>query len=653
MAFCAIALTAWFALPRTVLCQTFDLEASRLPIAEIDSAWRYHLGDSPKWSRPDFDDGGWPVLKPTEDWTEQGFPKETDLAWFRFHLRVPAETRSLLLELPAIPKSYQLFSDGQLIAQVGTLPPGPAYNVIGASRVFTVPVRGGGGPKDLAIAIRIWQNPATAGTRATVIEGNVYAGSPETVLEHFARTKSADLLSDGSIYTIDLVKLIVGVSAAILFWLTRERFYLWYAISLILDICFFVSDLAAAHQAWSFNLYTYSNILIDLFGTSFFILFIVEALYPGRWKLALAPVLLMVAAEIGITLVLAVDFNKTWADMIYCVSQVCSSVLLLWYVIGGLRSGRLYAQFLFFPLALNTITTLGNNTGYFLSDLNIRFGSKLISSHYVLFDHPFEFDLEQLSVLAVLLGFLAVLVYRFAHTSREKQRLSSELDAARDIQQRLVPVDIPSLGNLHVEIAYRAAEEVGGDFCQILPRPDGSVFVAIGDVSGKGLQAAMLGAVAVGALRSIADELVMPAVALERLNQVLLRSTSRGFITCLSMVLTVRGEIVVANAGHLAPYLNGAELPQEPSLPLGILAGTTYSQSTFELPVGARITLLSDGVVEARSGNGELFGFDRTSKASRLPAAEIAAQAHQFGQQDDITVITLDWGRLGSSLASA
>src|ERR1019366_6312741 len=233
--FHAAALAVWLALPLSAPCQTFDLDASRLPIARVDSAWRFHLGDDPGWSRPDFDDSGWPVLKPTEDWTEQGFSAKTELAWFPFHLRAPAHTHALVLELPAISKSYQLFADGRLVSQVGTLPPGPAYNVIGASRVFTIPVNSDAVPKDVAVAIRVWQNPATAGTRSSVVRGEVYAGSPETVLQHFAATKSADLLSDGSAYTIDLVKLIVGVSAAILFWLTRERFYLWYAISQIVD----------------------------------------------------------------------------------------------------------------------------------------------------------------------------------------------------------------------------------------------------------------------------------------------------------------------------------------------------------------------------------------------------------------------------------
>ncbi|HEY9127116.1 MAG TPA: PP2C family protein-serine/threonine phosphatase, partial [Acidobacteriaceae bacterium] len=193
------------------------------------------------------------------------------------------------------------------------------------------------------------------------------------------------------------------------------------------------------------------------------------------------------------------------------------------------------------------------------------------------------------------------------------------------------------------EIISLAAEEVGGDFCQVLRRANGSILVAIGDVSGKGLQAAMVGALAVGALRSLADEAIEPAAALERLNEVLLRTENKGFITCLCMELTPEGEVTVANAGHLPPYLNGAELDLPGGLPLGLVRGVSYEQRNFRLPAKARLTLLSDGVVEARSQDGELFGFERTQKASHQGAAQIAKEAQRHGQEDDITVITLDW----------
>ena len=153
----------------------------------------------------------------------------------------------------------------------------------------------------------------------------------------------------------------------------------------------------------------------------------------------------------------------------------------------------------------------------------------------------------------------------------------------------------------------------------------------------------MLGTFAVGALRSIADESIDPAATLERLNQVLTRAGHSGFTTCLCLVLTPTGEVTVANAGHLAPYLDGVEIDLPSGLPLGMLADPEYAQISFTLPARARLTLISDGVVEARSADGQLFGFERTARVSRLPASQIAAQASAHGQQDDITVVTLDW----------
>jgi serine phosphatase RsbU (regulator of sigma subunit) len=322
---------------------------------------------------------------------------------------------------------------------------------------------------------------------------------------------------------------------------------------------------------------------------------------------------------------------------------MANNTVLAVYLIRGWRRGNFYARLLFFPFALGAVSNFCYNLSSALRDLGFPFWRKINPGAILVLHSPFQVNLVAVSRVASELSMLAVLVYLFARTSREQQRLAAALKAAHDIQNRLVPVDIPTLGGLRTEIAYRAAEEVGGDFCQILPRPDGSIFVAIGDVSGKGLQAAMIGAVAVGAIRSLADEMLSPAAALERLNLVLLRTESAGFITCLCMALTADGEITVSNAGHLAPYLDGLELPLEAGLPLGIVSGCDYAECSFDLPPGARLTLLSDGVVEARNKAGELFGFDRTAQVSRSSASEIAATARHFGQDDDITVITLDW----------
>jgi serine phosphatase RsbU (regulator of sigma subunit) len=110
------------------------------------------------------------------------------------------------------------------------------------------------------------------------------------------------------------------------------------------------------------------------------------------------------------------------------------------------------------------------------------------------------------------------------------------------------------------------------------------------------------------------------------------------------------GTLTVANAGHLAPYVDGHELPLKNGLPLGLEAKTNYVESTFKLSAKEQLTLLTDGVVEARDRTGELYGFQRTAAIAKLSADEIAQAARDFGQEDDITVLTLN--RISPSLQS-
>jgi serine phosphatase RsbU (regulator of sigma subunit) len=116
-----------------------------------------------------------------------------------------------------------------------------------------------------------------------------------------------------------------------------------------------------------------------------------------------------------------------------------------------------------------------------------------------------------------------------------------------------------------------------------------------------------------------------------------------GFTTCLVVHITAQGRLTVANAGHLPPYLNGHEIQIPGSLPLGILPQVHYETIVLTLTPGDRLTFVSDGVVEAQSRSGELFGFDRTRAISGDPATRIAEAARTFGQSDDITVVTVDF----------
>ena len=195
-----------------------------------------------------------------------------------------------------------------------------------------------------------------------------------------------------------------------------------------------------------------------------------------------------------------------------------------------------------------------------------------------------------------------------------------------------------------VEGTYLPASQVGGDFYQVLPVEENGLIVVLGDVSGKGLQAAMVVSMAVGALRAIVKETTQPTEILERLNRELTGNLKSGFVTCICARVDDDGAVTVANAGHLPPWVNGNEIATPGALPLGMLAGAQYDAEHFRLNDGDTLTLMSDGIVEARrEKDGELYGFDRVAQllATQPTAQEIANEAQRFGQEDDISVLSI------------
>jgi serine phosphatase RsbU (regulator of sigma subunit) len=137
------------------------------------------------------------------------------------------------------------------------------------------------------------------------------------------------------------------------------------------------------------------------------------------------------------------------------------------------------------------------------------------------------------------------------------------------------------------------------------------------------------------------------------MNQGRLARSRGGFTTCLVVRIAPDYTLTVANAGHLAPYLQGRELEVINGLPLGLAAESVYPETEVALPENAQLTLVTDGVVEARSHSGELLGFERAAILSTQPAASIAQAAQTFGQEDDITVLTLSRQHSQAQLKSA
>jgi serine phosphatase RsbU (regulator of sigma subunit) len=227
--------------------------------------------------------------------------------------------------------------------------------------------------------------------------------------------------------------------------------------------------------------------------------------------------------------------------------------------------------------------------------------------------------------------------------TRQQAMLESEVAAAREVQQVILPEQIESVPGFAVESVYQPAQQVGGDFFQIIPhKADGSLLIVAGDVTGKGLHAGMLVALLVGAIRTSADSSADPESVLRALNE---RMLGRGQTqaTCLALRIARDGQVRLANAGHLPPYLNGEPVAIEGTLPLGVIASQRFSVMNFQLRDGDKLLMMSDGVVEATNAEGQLFGFDRVRELLRSgpSVAEVASAAQSFGQEDDISIISV------------
>ena len=339
------------------------------------------------------------------------------------------------------------------------------------------------------------------------------------------------------------------------------------------------------------------------------------------------------AATGGVNLV-----PRAWLSVCSAVSVWCLAalgVLLFVVLIEGLRRDRLEALLAAFPMLLIEFA------GFNVFILN-TFG---IASQFSLFGLGISITSVAWILMVLVIG--ALVMRRFlrvqASEARSRQIVALDMEQAQQLQQRVLVPEVMHSPAFSVETEYHPAQTVGGDFFQTLSKPDGSLLVVVGDVSGKGMSAAMLVAVLVGAIRTRADESFEPVAMLTMLNQRLIGRSGGHLATCLAVELRPDGRIHIANAGHLPPYLNGQELDLEGSLPLGAANVIDFSSRILSLQPGDRLTFLTDGVVEAMDSAHELFGFDRARTISNLPAAAIAQRAQAFGQNDDITVLSIEF----------
>lgn len=292
--------------------------------------------------------------------------------------------------------------------------------------------------------------------------------------------------------------------------------------------------------------------------------------------------------------------------------------------------------------------------GELLGFLNL--GPRLSEQEYTSDDRQFLLDLATQAAPALR---VAQLVQVQKEQARERERIEQELRVARLIQQTLLPRELPLLEGWEINTYYQPARAVGGDFYDFIAFPDGHMAVVIGDVTDKGVPAALVMATTRAVLRAAAEQFTTPSAVLERTNNVLVNEIPpKMFVTCLYALLNPRtGHLRYANAGHDVPYRRTAAGVQElraRGMPLGLLPQMAYEEKEVYLQAGDSILFYSDGLVEAHNGQREMFSFGRLKRLlateSSLPTAELIPHLLEqladftgadWEQEDDVTLVTL------------
>ena len=632
-------------------------------VVALDGTWKFKPGDSPwvngapLWAQPGYDASGWATQNLTPKsgavdlifgtsgfvpgWTKQGHPNLSGYAWYRLRVRIANPGQKLWLKMPSdFDDAYQLYANGRFVGQFGEFASNRVKLYSSEPRSFPLPQPGPDGV--MVLALRFYLSPTTqfSGPDAGGMHGPPALGLASTV--QLMQSAAANANREDDFDTLlALCLLLLALPLAVWAWLynREERAWLWLVLALAWQILLLFVVLVTSLTT-ALGLVTgvvVTNILIFpfwiLFWWDWFGLREKRWIPRAAWLLAALMTLAGFVAQspnLGLR-ILPLSALHWFNDAKIVWLLIPYGLLFLVVLVEGYRRDRTEALLATFPILLGVFS-------YFAVYLLVALH---IPNQVFFFGLGIGAGTMSLMLMVLVIGALAL--RRFIKTqvraSLARQAVKKDLEQAQQLQQRvLVPEAIESK-HFTVEAEYLPAQTVGGDFFQTMTRPDGTLLVVIGDVSGKGVSAAMLVAVLVGAIRSTAEQSFDPAEMLAMLNRRLIGRSGGHFATCLAAEIKPDGTMRIANAGHIPPYLNGEELAAEGSLPLGITIDVEYSVQTVILRAGDRLTFMTDGVVEATNEAKEMFGFERTREVSREDAAAIARQAQSFGQEDDITVI--------------
>jgi Stage II sporulation protein E (SpoIIE) len=626
----------------------------------LDGAWQFHLGDNAAWAQPGAEDAtgheGWEELKADAPWGAQTHPNQTGYGWYRRHLRItpaPGGAQDVALLIPAIDDVYEVYWNGVRIGGLGTFPPNLDFKLGVAAQTY-----GLGPARDGVLAVRVLKLPFSSVDDGTGggFEAVPRIGSPDAIallkdslnfrwlrgnqfrfalttlyvltslLSFFVwfRNRQQKLLFWLGVYTLlPLLDLTLGslrlpISGAWLTFLIQASIQMrevcqWFLLVYLLQL----EDSPKLMRFLRFAGWTTLIAGAVDGGFSFFIGSLSQ--FSFGWLDAAFTAVIVPAELVPAAIVLIALFRRRHLDAARWLVALIAFALATWYSVSNVAiQGMRYTHWTFGVWMTNPIFTV--------------FGS--------------VFSVQSVLRTALFASILYAAL-RYATDYRRRQTLlEQEYQNARELQQILVPETLPEIPGFRLSSAYRPAQEVGGDFFQIIPLDGehrGSTLIVLGDVSGKGLKAAMTVSLIVGAIRTLVEMSPSPALMLAGLNRRLYGRLEGGFATCIALRLDPDGRCTISTAGHPPPFLNRRELELPGALPLGIVPVHTYEEFVHALQPGDHLALYTDGLLEARSKSGELYGFDRLTIlfGNQSNAEQASAEAVAFGQEDDITVLTL------------
>lgn len=618
----------------------------------LDGEWQFHTGDDLAWASPAFDDSKWERIDVSRPWGDQGHWAYAGHAWYRRQIDLSDKNAGdLALYVPDTSCSYEVYWNGRRIGGTDAMPAPAMVNFSGAA-VFAMgrPVRG-------VLAFRTSTTPMDSATPGDLVGMSALPriGTVEAIGNLAASERATEVRS--KLLTVAQI-LIYGQLCLLgfLVWLrNRNQELLFWMFAFLLSATLWVS-LDQALFPWLLN----NPVSGTLYGSTahsfeditlwFLLLYLLDFDHSAalvKWTRVLAWITL--CSSVGDNLIYLMP-NRDAHELRF---EVLDAVFTAGFSVPAIFPFVLIA--LAFRRRMDPARQLVAIAA-FLADMyfvvhhtavqgerftRLSFGDRMMNPMFTVAG----VEVTMPAVLSlVLVCAIVYAVYRYmVEQGQRKTALEQEYLNARAVQQVLVPETTPTTPGFAIESFYKPAGEVGGDFFQIIPLQDGGVLAVIGDVSGKGMPAAMTVSLLVGTVRTLVHYTQSPGEILAAMNQRMIGRSNGGFTTCLVIRVDLGGRLTIANAGHIAPYLGGRELSLENGLPLGLAEQTDYVESCFDLVPGQQLTLVTDGVVEARDGAGGLFGFERTAAVSRKSAEEIAAAAQQFGQDDDITALTLMW----------